>query len=301
MAAMGMNTIKLYGMCDGVLDSSNNCGVPPSGCSLSPVSVDGIQRFLDFAYEHRIFVLLSNRNLPGNVEAYAHMANTYGAHPAVAGAILYDEAMDLTNFNAAAKALHYGFARVLGKDPATTPVENLGRIITTAAQGQVLQQSFQEKYGEFVNVWGWDAYARLDYSNQGHSLHYKPIMITENGINGAGPGGCRNDCSTADCTSCEKFGQPWKSYMKWLETARTAGHFTFEWTSENWKGNSADACTETHSRSEGNFDEGNYGMFQIGEGDALVAKSIGGGQTFESVFSEYGNKGPVHGGFHGWL
>jgi len=299
MAAMGLNAIKLYGMCDGVLDSSNICGAPPPGCALSPVSVDGVRRFLDFAYKHRVFVLLSNRDFRGNVDAFAHMARTYGAHPAVAGAILYDESLDMPNFNAAAKALHEGFAQALGKDPAATPVESVGRIITTAAHGQVLQADFQEKYGEFVNVWGWDPYARLDERYDGHHGR-KPTMITENGINGGYPGGCRDDCSTWDCTPCEKFASPWKSYMKWLETSHTAGFFTFEWTSENWKG-SWDACKETRSRSDGNFDEGNYGMFQIDDSDNLIAKSIGGGDTFESVFSQYGNRGPVHGGFRGWL
>lgn len=299
MAAMGLNTIKLYGMCDGVLDGSNICGAPPPGCGLKPVTVDGVRRFLDFAYEHRMFVLLSNRAFRGSVEAFAHMARTYGAHPAVAGAILYDESLDMGNFNAAAKALHYGFAQALGKDPAATAVENVGRIITTAAHGQVLQRDFHERYGQFVNVWGWDPYARLDERNDGHDGR-KPIMITENGINGGYPGGCRDDCSSGDCTRCEKFRSPWKSYMKWLENSHLAGHFTFEWTSENWKGRS-DACRETHSFSEGNFNEGNYGMFQIEDNGQLRAKSIGWGETFESVFSEYGNRGPTHGGFHGWL
>jgi len=315
MASMGANVIKIYGMCDEVLAASNEgCGPPEPGCERDPVTVKDVLAFLDFCLSHRIFVLLANRatmGSSGDVGAYKHMAATYGKHPAVAGAILFDETLDLVNFNAAAKELHEGFAKVLGKDPSNTPAEMVGRIITTAAQAQVLSVDFHKKYGEHLNSWGWDPYSEWSYANYGlKGVPFKPFFLTENGFNGAGNAGCRTDCTSSKCTPCTDFADSWKSYVQWLSTARIAGHFVFEWTDENWKGGDSCKAQELHSDKVymDHFNEGNHGIFHAaGENTVrspgvLVAKSIGGGATFESVLKDSWTKdAPGTGGFRGWL
>lgn len=322
MAAMGANAIKLYGMCDGVLDGSNLCQAPHAGCQVTPPSVADVHAFLDFVFEHKMFVLLANRNFPGNLDAYKHMVATYGAHPAVAGIIMYDEALDEQNFNAATKAAHEEFCRAFGKDPATTPVEENGRIITTAMLSfDALDANFQGKYGQYVNGWGFDPYAQFTYDDfrtnwkKLHSLPYKPFLIMETGINGPekhwpaqeGNFGCRNDCSHSDCYSCSSFADNWKSFAQTLKSNRLAAQFIFEWTDENWKcyGGGNDPCKEVTHGSRWDFSECNHGIFHVTDGapgGALLAKTIGNNETFESVLKAVWTAGaPGVGGYRGWL
>eukprot|EP00443_Scrippsiella_acuminata_P007741 CAMPEP_0115175080 /NCGR_PEP_ID=MMETSP0270-20121206/4173_1 /TAXON_ID=71861 /ORGANISM="Scrippsiella trochoidea, Strain CCMP3099" /LENGTH=507 /DNA_ID=CAMNT_0002587945 /DNA_START=1 /DNA_END=1524 /DNA_ORIENTATION=- len=328
MAAMGVNAIKLYGMCDGVLDKSNLCPPPEPGCERQPVTVADVRAFLDLCYSHRIFVLLASRAGPGDLEAYSHIVATYGAHSAVAGVILFDETLDLSNFNAAAKILHEGFCKVLGKDPSTTPVEEAGRIITTAAQMQIPQSDFQSKYGQYVNGWGFDPYSEWQYTeNFLPDVPFKPYFIMENGINGAFNAGCRDDCPpcpTCDlqackCIPCSCLAKPWREYVEWMSTARIAGLFIFEWTDENWKGgvkivggNTANVggvpgetnafCLQTKTKDDGpGFNEANHGLFAVAEDGQLVPKSMGGGETLASVLRQsWTNEEPGLGGFRGW-
>jgi hypothetical protein len=303
MAAAGLNVLKLYGLCDGVVDGSNYCGVPEPGCERSTVTQAGVIEFLNFAYQHKMFVLLANRALPGNIDSYAHIALVYGAHPAVAGIIMYDETMDLSNFNAASKAVHDNICRALGKKPEATPVEENGRIVTTAAQVQIPTADFQRKYGEFINVWGWDPYFQWDYSKvSDFSVPFKPYVIMENGLNGAGNGGCRVDCASRNgCRSCSDFEAPWKKFVSWMETARLAGHVIFEWTDENWKGG-RDPCHEVHSDADGTFDEANHGLFHVAKNGSLEAKQISDGDTLESILaSSWTRGGRGSGGYYGWL
>lgn len=232
---MGANAIKLYGMCDGVLDKSNLCGKPAPGCLTKPVSVADVLAFLDFCYDHRVFVLLASRPGPGDVDAYAHIASTYGGHPAVAGALIFAETLDLPHFDEVGKALHDGFSKVLGKDPAKTSVEQAGRIIGTAAQMQIPTEKFQSKYGQWVNVWGFDPYDRWHYAKDFlPKVPYKPYMLTENGILGANNAGCRTDCA-APCPSCdmqasahpgavgERPGGPNMRHDAWMAAAGASG------------------------------------------------------------------------------
>jgi hypothetical protein len=329
MAAMGANALKLYGMCDGVLDGVNLCGPPEPGCEREKVTVEDVLAFLDFCHANKMFVLLASRNGPGDVTAYEHIARRYGWHPAVAGAVIFDETLDLANFNAAAKALHEGFCTVLGKDPMTTPVESVGRIITTAAQMQIPQRDFQSKYGASVNSWGFDPYAEMSYSTNLRpisGLPFKPYFLMESGISGAGNAGCRNDCqpcpscnlATCKCVPCTCLAAPWKEYVHWLAHAPIAGAFVFEWTDENWKGgatvvggsavsNGVDGtnafCLETTTADDGpGFNEANHGIFTRGRDGALVGKSLGNGETFESVLrASWTKEAPGLGGFRGWL
>lgn len=323
MAAMGANAIKLYGMCDGVLDVVNICGPPEPGCEREKVTVEDVFDFLDFCFEHKVFVLLASRNGDGDIAAYAHIATTYGAHPAVAGAILFDETLDLPNFNAAAKAVHVGFCQALGKDPKATAVEESGRLITTAAQMQIPQVDFQKKYGAYVNSWGFDPYSQMSYSAELRPLPgmpYKPYFLMEEGINGAGNGGCRDDCppckscSLEDCACmpCTCYAEPWRQYVHWLSDAPIAGVFIFEWTDENWKGvfgppdaESNAFCTETTRAvpQEPGFNEANHGIFhRAADGTSLEAKSLGGGETFDSVLRDlWMAEAPGQHGFRGWL
>eukprot|EP00446_Apocalathium_sp_SHHI-4_P089535 CAMPEP_0177462402 /NCGR_PEP_ID=MMETSP0369-20130122/15741_1 /TAXON_ID=447022 ORGANISM="Scrippsiella hangoei-like, Strain SHHI-4" /NCGR_SAMPLE_ID=MMETSP0369 /ASSEMBLY_ACC=CAM_ASM_000364 /LENGTH=177 /DNA_ID=CAMNT_0018935977 /DNA_START=10 /DNA_END=543 /DNA_ORIENTATION=- len=69
--------------------------------------------------------LLPARGTSAVAASSTAVSKTYGAHPAVAGVIIFDETLDLPNFNAAGKILHEGFCEALGKDPATTPVEEV--------------------------------------------------------------------------------------------------------------------------------------------------------------------------------
>lgn len=309
IAASGANAIKLYGMCDGVLDASNYCGAPRAGCTRKPVTVQDVLSFLDFCWEHRVFVLLANRNSPGNVEAYDHMARTYGSHPATAGVILYDEALDMGSFNQAAQAARLGFAAVLGKNPRTS-VLKVGRIITTAMLAyDALPSKFnQVEYGREVNVWGFDPYAQWDYGNYAHptNVPFKPYVIMENGLDGAGNWGCRIDCGSVSghCRKCSDFKSSWPAYVSWLETARLAGNFVFEWTDENWK-SGGNPCQEAKSYS-GNrwpWSEANHGILAVNqESGALISKGIGNGETFETVIkASWTKKEPGTGGFRGWL
>jgi hypothetical protein len=329
MAAMGANAIKLYGMCDGVLDSTNLCGPPEAGCERESVTEDDVHAFLDFCLEHKVFVLLASRNGPGDVAAYAHIASRYGSHPAVAGAVIFDETLDLPNFNAAAKALHEGFCQALGKDPATTAVENSGRIITTAAQMQIPQVDFQSQYGAYVNSWGFDPYAEMSYSTNLRpfsGLPYKPYFLMESGISGAGNAGCRDDCppcpscnlATCKCVPCTCLADPWKQYVQWISQAPIAGVFIFEWTDENWKGGAKIVggsavndgpegtnafCLETTTADAGpGFNEANHGIFKRGNDGALITKKLGDGESFESVLqASWAAEAPGPGGFRGWL
>merc|ERR1719461_3278 len=309
IAATGANAIKLYGMCDGVLDASNYCGPPRAGCNRKPVTVNDVFTFLDFCWEHRVFVLLANRNSPGNVEAYDHMTRTYGAHPAVAGVILYDEELDMGSWNQAAQAARLGFAAALGKNPRTSTMQ-IGRIITTAMLAyDALPSKFnQAEYGANVNVWGFDPYGRWDYGNFAHptNVPYKPYAIMENGLDGAGNWGCRIDCGSVSggCKSCSDFVDSWPAYVSWLSTAKLAGNFIFEWTDENWK-SGGDPCYETKSwyGSRWPWSEANHGIFAVNQtSGALISKGIGGGQTFETVIkASWTKEQPSLGGLRGWL
>jgi hypothetical protein len=324
MAAMGANAIKLYGICDGVTDSSNYCGLPNAGCNLTRTTVADVRAFLDFALEYKMFVLLANRNSPGNVDAYRHMVATYGAHPAVAGVIIYDEALDYDNFNAAAKVAHEGFCSAQGLDPESTSVEENGRIITTAMLSfNALDAGFQSKYGEYVSGWGFDPYALFNYEDYRQNwatpgktlakLPYKPFFIMETGFNGpvehwpaqVSNYGCRNDCvGKPDCFACEDFADNWKAFVKQLGSDRLAAQFVFEWTDENWK-NNPDPCSEVTHASRWDFGESNHGIFHVTDGpqgSPLIPKNLGNGETFESVLKAvWTSAAPGAGGYRGWL
>lgn len=234
---------------------------------------------------------------------------------------MYDESLDKNNFNKVSKAAHEAFCRAFGK-PVSTPVEENGRIITTAMIGfTVLDPNFQREHGQYINGWGFDPYAQFTYEDfRGnwqalHGLPYKPFLIMETGVDGPadhwpaqnGNRGCRNDCKDWGCFSCDSFAPHWKAFVETLRTDKLGAQFIFEWTDENWKGYGGrnNPCKEVHGGKRYEFSEANHGIFREMDGppgSPLIPKTIGNNETFESVLKAvWTAEAPGVGGYRGWL
>jgi hypothetical protein len=321
MAALGANALRVYdvpininnpdGPCDAPAPELGNCNLPTC---VTKADVNG---FLDYCLEHKIFVLLDGPatfDASRDADFYDFIGSTFGSHPAFAGGIMFDETFDsdATAFNGAAEALFHGICKAQAKDCSKTDPRDLGKIITTAFAGAVVSEDVQNKYGKYINAWGFDPYAQKDYRNieAYPNLPFKPYFIMENGVNGAENMGCRNDCvSTDGCTSCWDFKDSFLEFARWTMTAPIAGHFLFEFSDEAWKAN-PDPCASMKKYPSGQaaaFWENNHGIFNISGSYPtchLGAKTLdANGTTFESVLRESWFEGlrpdDVY-GYRGW-